>query len=136
VVETPDSILVSDLDRSRDVKYIAALLREKGRREYHQHRTLHFPWGTQTVFEQAAEVTVSRLMVYPAATMQTAIGVRGTVHLAVLQGVAVVQTGQSKNVFKQGAVATVKGKDRLRVENAADRPLHLIQVQMVASEPQ
>ena len=47
VVETPDSIFVSDIDHSRDVKSIVARLKANGRKEYHQHRTIHYPWGSR-----------------------------------------------------------------------------------------
>jgi mannose-1-phosphate guanylyltransferase/mannose-6-phosphate isomerase len=52
VVETPDSIFVSNIDQSRDVKSIVAELKQRGRSEVQQHLTLHFPWGTRTLLEE------------------------------------------------------------------------------------
>ena len=46
VVETPDSVFVSDMENSRDVKNIVAQLKQKKRKEYQQHRTIHYPWGS------------------------------------------------------------------------------------------
>ena len=47
IVETPDSIFVSDIENSRDVKSIVATLKEKGRWECQQHTTASNPWGRQ-----------------------------------------------------------------------------------------
>ena len=52
VVETPDSIFVSDLEHSRDVKSIVAELKNRGRKEYQQHRTVYHPWGIAKLLEQ------------------------------------------------------------------------------------
>lgn len=65
VVETPDSIFVSDLDRSRDVKSIVTRLKEGGRVEYHHHRKVHHPWGSTTLLEHSGDIEIKRLVVFP-----------------------------------------------------------------------
>ena len=52
VVETPDSIFVSDLEHSRDVKFIVTELKDRGRKEYQLHRTVYYPWGISKLLEQ------------------------------------------------------------------------------------
>ena len=47
IVETPDSIFVSDIENRRDVKSIVATLKEMGRWECQQHTTASNPWGRQ-----------------------------------------------------------------------------------------
>jgi mannose-1-phosphate guanylyltransferase/mannose-6-phosphate isomerase len=68
VVETPDSIFVSDIDSSRNVKSIVAELKQRGRSEHHQHLTRHFPWGTRTLLEELDGHRTSRLAIYPRAS--------------------------------------------------------------------
>ena len=65
VVETPDSIFVSDLDHSRDVKSIVSELKDKGRREFHQHRSVYHPWGISKLLEQREDYSAFELTVYP-----------------------------------------------------------------------
>ena len=43
VVETADSVFVSDLENSRDVKSFVALLKKRGREEFQRHRALTTP---------------------------------------------------------------------------------------------
>jgi mannose-1-phosphate guanylyltransferase/mannose-6-phosphate isomerase len=68
VVETPDSIFVSDLENSRDVKSIVESLKSEGRREYQHHRTRYYPWGRETLLEQRKGYRVRRLVLYPDGT--------------------------------------------------------------------
>ncbi len=70
VVETPDSIFVSDMEHSRDVKSIVTILKQKGRTEYHRHRTVIFPWGNRTVLEDKGDVKTARLVLNPSASME------------------------------------------------------------------
>jgi len=128
VVETPDSIFVSDIDHSRNVKSIVARLKEKGRKEYHQHRTIHYPWGSRTWLEQKEDFTVSRLMIYPGSTLQTDMDAPAAMHLVVVKGAARVTTDGQTLILNQGKSTAITEKGVVTVENTADRPVYLIQV--------
>ena len=128
VVETPDSIFVSDIDHSRDVKAIVTRLKEKGRKEYHQHRTVHYPWGSRTWLEQKDDFTVARLMIYPASTLQVDKDALDAMHLVVVKGAArVTADGQPLNL-SQGESTVITAKGVVSVENTGDQPVYLIQV--------
>ncbi len=128
VVETPDSIFVSDIDHSRDVKSIVARLKEKGRKEYHQHRTIHYPWGSRTWLEQKEDFTVSRLMIYPASTLQTDMDAPAAMHLVVVKGAARITTDGQTLILNQGKSTAITEKGVVTIENTGDQPVHLIQV--------
>ncbi len=128
VVETPDSIFVSDIDHSRDVKSIVARLKEKGRKEYHQHRTIHYPWGSRTWLEQKEDFTVSRLMIYAASTLQTDMDAPAAMHLVVVKGAARITTDGQTLILNQGKSTAITEKGVVTVENTADQPVYLIQV--------
>jgi len=127
VVETPDSIFVSDIDHSRDVKSIVARLKAKGRKEYHQHRTIHYPWGSRTWLEQK-DFTVSRLMIYPASTLQTDMDAPAAMHLVVVKGSARVTTDGQTLILNQGMSTAITKKGDVSVENTGNQPIYLIQV--------
>ena len=131
VVETPDSIFVSDIDHSRNVKAIVTRLKEKGRKEYHQHRTVHYPWGSRTWLEQKDDFTVARLMIYPASTLQADLDAPDAMHLVVVKGAArVTADGQPLNL-NQGESTVITAKGVVSVENTGDQPVYLIQVRIV-----
>ena len=127
VVETPDSIFVSDIDHSRDVKSIVARLKANGRKEYHQHRTIHYPWGSRTWLEQK-DFTVSRLMIYPASTLQTDMDAPAAMHLFAVKGSARVTTDGQTLILSQGMSTTITEKGVVSVENTGNQPIYLIQV--------
>jgi mannose-1-phosphate guanylyltransferase/mannose-6-phosphate isomerase len=93
VVETPDSIFVSDLDHSRNVKSIVAELKQKGRSEYQRHLTIQYPWGEQALLEDPGGHRVYRLMLYPQAQTTLAVPPGTFAHLVVLGGRALIRNG-------------------------------------------
>jgi mannose-1-phosphate guanylyltransferase/mannose-6-phosphate isomerase len=131
VVETPDSIFVSDIDHSRDVKSIVARLKEKGRKEYHQHRTIHYPWGSRAWLEQKEGFIVARLMIYPASTLQTEMDAPAAMHLVVVKGAAKVTTDGQSLILNQGMSTVISDKGLVSVENTGDQPVYLIEVLIV-----
>ena len=132
IVETPDSIFVSDIDRSRDVKTIVSRLKAKGRKEYHQHRTIHFPWGSRTLLEQKDSHTVFRLLVYPSSTLQTEVAAGASMHLMVVKGAARIDANGKKQSLNQGKALTVSKPGPISIENKSEEPIYLIQVQLGA----
>jgi mannose-6-phosphate isomerase-like protein (cupin superfamily) len=128
VVETPDSIFVSDIDHSRDVKSIVARLKAKGRKEYHQHRTVHYPWGSRTWLEQKDDFTVARLMIYPASSLKTDMDAPAALHLVVVKGAVRVTADERPLNLKQGESTSITEKGPVSVENTGDQPVYLIQV--------
>jgi mannose-1-phosphate guanylyltransferase/mannose-6-phosphate isomerase len=128
VVETPDSIFVSDIDHSRNVKSIVARLKANGRKEYHQHRTVHYPWGSRTCLEQKEDFTVSRLMIYPASTLQTDVEAPAAMHLVLVKGAARVTADGQTLILDQGMSTAITEKGLVSVENTGDQPIYLIQV--------
>jgi len=130
IVETPDSIFVSDISHSRDVKAIVARLKAKGRKEYHQHRTIHFPWGSRTLLEQKDSHTVFRLLVYPSSTLQAEVAAGASMHLMVVKGSARIDANGKKQNLMQGKALTVSKPGPISIENKSEEPIYLIQVQL------
>ena len=134
VVETPDSVFVSDIDHSRDVKSIVARLKETGRKEFHQHRTLFYPWGSRTWLDQQEDFSVARLMIYPGSILQTDMDAFSVMHLVAVKGAARVTAGGSSTArgsslnLAQGMSIDITEKGVVTVENTGDRPNSLIQI--------
>lgn len=125
VIETPDSVFVSDIARSRDVKTIVAKLKETGRREYRRHRTVHHAWGNITLLGNSRDHSVNRLTIYPMQTMQIQAEEQSAVHLAVISGTAM--RSDDADPIKSGEVFTVCGGQSVQVENAGHTALVIVQ---------
>lgn len=130
VVETPDSVFVSDINNSRDVKSIVAQLKEKGRKEYHEHKTLHHPWGVFTLLEQRDNFSVVRLIIYPDSIFKVKVDESATKHLLVVNGRAKIKSDKQTRFFEKGESILVSDKEAVEVSNPENRPLYIIKIQM------
>jgi mannose-1-phosphate guanylyltransferase len=128
VVETPDSIFVSDLDSSRDVKSIVAELKQRGRTEHHQHLTRHFPWGTRTLLDEADGYRTSRLVIYPRSSAKLEEPAGASVHLFVLRGCAKLSAGRRRRRILAGESVTLPASSVIHIENPQDERLQMVQV--------
>jgi mannose-1-phosphate guanylyltransferase/mannose-6-phosphate isomerase len=128
VVDTPDSVFVSDLDNSRDVKQIVSMLKTTGREEFKTHRTIHYPWGTVTILEKQAESKVERLMMYPGKTFQCSADEQVIKHLTVVSGEGRICAKGGKNAFRKGESFQIPEQGTVKIENFGQEPLVIIQV--------
>jgi len=127
VVETPDSIFVSDMDNSRDVKSIVAELKEKGREEYHKHRTVHHPWGSFTLLDEKEDFNVGRLVIDPEGSLEIEGDDATVTHLSVIRGTAAIN---NQNRLSKGESTVISGKNSAKIENPTHKPLHVIQTRI------
>ena len=129
IVETPDSVFVSDMDTSRDVKNIVEKLKAKGRHEYQRHKTSFHPWGTITVLEMKPDFSVVKREIYPGATCEIACN-GSLMYLVVVKGIAKsIVNGRSISLDKGQYVAPEK-QQMIILENTGDEPLVVIGVQL------
>jgi mannose-6-phosphate isomerase-like protein (cupin superfamily) len=130
VVETPDSIFVSDLEHSRDVKSIVSELKEKGRKEYHQHRTVYHPWGVTKLLEQQDNYSVAEMTVYAKSSLQLTIDKNTRLQLFVLEGEMALGTDSKKKTLGAGEVFGGRAKGPVTIENKGEEKLSLIQIEL------
>ena len=128
VVETPDSVFVSDIVNSRNVKSIVAQLKEKGRKEYHEHKTVHHPWGILTVLEEQDDYIVAKLIVYPGSTFQIKVDGSMFKHLIVIKGRAKIKSARQTLLLNKGESTVISKNDPAELENPGNEPLFIIQV--------
>jgi mannose-1-phosphate guanylyltransferase/mannose-6-phosphate isomerase len=134
VVDTPDSVFVSDLDHSRDVKSIVSELKHKGRKEYQQHRSVYHPWGISKLLEQQDLYAAIELTVYPGGSLQLPPETDGLQHLLVIKGCAAVGTGSRRKTLNPGDPWSCIAEVPTDIENVGKGELVLIQV--VLRKPQ
>lgn len=126
VVETPDSVFVSDMESSRDVKSIVEELKQRGRSEYQKHKTLYYPWGTLTVLEMNDDCTVAKLIIYPGSELETKADVSTIKHLVVIRGVAKTTIDNQSRMLKKGESLMLSENQIVMLENAGNELLNII----------
>ena len=130
VVETPDSIFVSDLEHSRDVKSIVTDLKKQQRREYQQHRSAYHPWGISKFLEHEDNYSATELTVYPRFSSELPAQANTVYHLFILKGRAKIITGSEEKTLGSGEAITCGAHEQTRIENTAKTELSLIQLEL------
>lgn len=133
VVETPDSVFVSDIETSRDVKSIVTRLKEKGRREYQKHKTVHHPWGTFTLLETQDDFQIAKLIVYPGSALQIKTDACTAKQLFVLQGMAKTAMDDQNGLLNKGQSVSLAANQAAVLENPGAEPLIMIEIKLMAS---
>jgi mannose-1-phosphate guanylyltransferase/mannose-6-phosphate isomerase len=130
VIETPDSVFVSDLEHSRDVKSIVTELKAQQRKEYQQHRSVHHPWGVAKRLEYKDNYAATELAVYPHSSLELPVKPNTAYHFFVLKGRAKFITGSEDKTLRSGEAITWHAEKQANIKNAAKTELSVIQVEL------
>jgi mannose-1-phosphate guanylyltransferase/mannose-6-phosphate isomerase len=130
VVETADSVFVSDLENSRDVKFFVTTLKQRGRAEFQRHRSVNHPWGIFKLLERQGNYTAAELTVFGGASLELPPQTGGAYHILVVEGRAKISAGEKGKDFCAGETFTCRAPANIHIENIAKSNLQLIQVQL------
>jgi len=136
VVETSDSIFVSDLEHSREVKSIVSELKDKGRKEYHQHSTVYNPWGISKLLEHESDYTTTKLTIFPNSSLRLQSDPDRVRHFLVLDGRAKIGDGVQTETLSSGDSITCAAQRQAKIENRGTNELLLIQVELAQKTEQ
>jgi len=128
VVETPDSIFISDIEHSRDVKSIVTELKDRGRKEYQQHRTVYHPWGIAKLLEKKDNYAAAELTVYPESMLQLSNDEPMIQHLFVIKGDTTISDDSHNEAVSAGGSFTSMAEGQIGIENKSQKEAILIQV--------
>ncbi|MFC1798437.1 mannose-1-phosphate guanylyltransferase/mannose-6-phosphate isomerase [Thermodesulfobacteriota bacterium] len=130
VVDTPDSVFVSDIDNSRDVKEIVDELKKKGRAEYHIHRTVYYPWGSATLLDRRDECQVEKMVLYPDAVIEDVL--QGSVigHLVITSGSVNFEKGVTDKLLVKGEAIRISASDAPKLKNTGCDPALMLLIRM------
>jgi mannose-1-phosphate guanylyltransferase/mannose-6-phosphate isomerase len=95
VVDTSDALLEAHKNASQDVREVVRALREKGADAYRHHRTLSYPWGSDTLLHEAPGVRIKRLEIKPGAALAFRAHRHRSEHWVVAEGVARMTIGEA-----------------------------------------
>jgi mannose-1-phosphate guanylyltransferase/mannose-6-phosphate isomerase len=129
IVDTGDAVLVADLDRAQDVKQVVNQLTDLEHNAAEFHQTVHRPWGSYSVLEDADDCKVKRLVVKPGQVLSLQSHKKRAEHWTVVRGVAKVRLGDKEFLLHANESTYIPLETRHRLENPGTEDVHLIEVQ-------
>jgi mannose-1-phosphate guanylyltransferase/mannose-6-phosphate isomerase len=129
IIETIDSVLVTDLSRSQDTRVIAQILKSKKRSEVDVHATVYRPWGSYESLAQDTRFQVKRIIVKPGAKLSLQKHFHRSEHWIVVKGTALVTVGEKEIMLTENESTYIPLGELHRMENPGSIPLILIEVQ-------
>ncbi|HWU51362.1 MAG TPA: mannose-1-phosphate guanylyltransferase/mannose-6-phosphate isomerase [Tahibacter sp.] len=129
IVDTDDAVLVADKDRAQQVKLVVDRLRADKHDAAAFHQTVHRPWGSYTVLEDADDCKVKRLVVKPGHVLSLQKHHRRSEHWTVVTGTAKVRVGDNEFLLNANQSTYIPIDTLHRLENPTDEDIHLIEVQ-------
>jgi mannose-1-phosphate guanylyltransferase/mannose-6-phosphate isomerase-like protein (cupin superfamily) len=129
IVDTGDAVLVSHRERAQQVKLVVERLRATNHASASVHQTVHRPWGSYTVLEDALDCKVKRLTVKPGHVLSLQLHHRRSEHWTVVEGTAKVRIGEKEFLLQRNESAYIPMNTVHRLENPTATDIHLIEVQ-------
>ena len=129
IVDTGDAVLVSDREHAQQVKRVVEQLRAEQHEAATYHQTVHRPWGSYTVLEDAPDCKVKRLVVRPGQVLSLQFHHRRSEHWTVVHGTAKVRVGEEEFLLERNQSTYIPMGTRHRLENPTDQDIALIEVQ-------
>ena len=129
VVETADAVLVTDRQRSQDVKLVVNHLAAEQRGEGTLHRKVHRPWGWYDSIDNGPRHQVKRIMVKPGASLSLQMHHHRAEHWIVVSGTAEVTNGDKVILLAENQSTYIPLGQTHRLANPGKVPLEIIEVQ-------
>ncbi|MEM1413102.1 MAG: mannose-1-phosphate guanylyltransferase/mannose-6-phosphate isomerase [Pseudomonadota bacterium] len=129
VVDTGDAVLVANRDQAQDVGQVVSQLHELEHESAIFHTTVHRPWGSFSVLEDADDCKVKRLVVKPGQVLSLQRHQRRAEHWTVVRGTAKVRIGDEEILLEENQSTYIPVNTLHRLENPGTEDIHLIEVQ-------
>jgi len=129
IVDTGDAVLVASRDRAQEVKSVVEELTRKNDQLAVFHKTVHRPWGSFTVLEDAEDCKVKRLVVRPGGVLSLQRHQHRSEHWTVVSGQAKVRVGDDERIYGANETVEIPVGSLHRLENPGSEDVHIIEVQ-------
>ncbi len=129
VVETPDAVLVGDINNSQSVKHIVDKLIQLEKQEASLHQLVHRPWGSYETLELKENYQVKRLIVKPEKKLSLQLHHKRAEHWVVVNGIATITLGDKVFELNENESTYIPLGEKHRLENKQAVDLEVIEVQ-------
>lgn len=129
IVDTPDALLVCDIDHVQDVRDVVSQLKRRQHPAYQLHQTVARPWGTYTVLNEGPRYKAKRIEVKPGASLSLQMHHQRNEHWIVVSGVAEVTNGERVFMLHANESTYIPAEHKHRLTNPGQDMLVMIEVQ-------
>ena len=129
VVDTPDSLLITEKGKSQEVKKIVEKLKKEHRKEAIENRTMYRPWGSYTILAEGEGYKVKRITIKPGAKLSLQMHYHRSEHWTVISGTGKLTLDDKVVIFKENESTYIPIAVKHRLENPGQIPLSIIEVQ-------
>lgn len=129
VIETQDSVLVTKLNSSQEIKSIVEELKNCEFKQVNELRSGIRPWGKFEVIDSAEKFKVKRLVVNPGQSLSLQRHFYRSEHWVVVSGVATVQLDKVIQTVSTNESVYIPCMALHRLSNYTDEILQIIEVQ-------
>ena len=128
-VETNDAILISNKNRSQEVKEVVNLLKKNSIPEGNKHRKIYRPWGYYESIEEDSRWQVKLINVKPSEQLSLQMHHYRSEHWIVVKGTAKVELDNKVELLVENQSTYIPLGSKHRLSNPGKIPLVLIEVQ-------
>ena len=129
VIDTPDALLVADVNHAEAVKEVVAKLEALDASQALQHRRVARPWGWYDSIDVGSRHQVKRIGVNPGASLSLQMHHHRAEHWIVVSGTAEVTNGDSVQILTENQSTYIPLGQTHRLANPGKVPLEIIEVQ-------
>ena len=129
VVDTPDSLLITEKGKSQEVKKVVEKLKKEHRKEAIENRTMYRPWGSYTILAEGEGYKVKRITIKPGAKLSLQMHYHRSEHWTVISGTGKLTLDDKVVIFQENESTYIPIAVKHRLENPGQIPLSIIEVQ-------
>lgn len=129
IVETPDAILVADLNQAQKVKQLVGMLAADGRSEAAEHARVYRPWGWYQTMDIGDRFRVKRIAVKPGAKLSLQKHFHRAEHWVVVRGTAEITVGEETKILRENESIFIPMGEVHRLANPGKIGVEIIEVQ-------
>jgi mannose-1-phosphate guanylyltransferase/mannose-6-phosphate isomerase len=132
VINTQDSLLICDKNKTQDVKLVVEHLKKNNRSEYMFHKKVFRPWGWYINVEgdDYNGFKIKRIAVYPGKRLSLQSHNHRSEHWVIVKGNAKVQVGNDVVILNADQNIYIPIKTLHRIENIGDELLEFTETQI------
>jgi len=132
VVETADSVFVSDLESSRDVKEIVDILKRQDRKEYRKHKTETHAWGRSIILEDSSDLKIIKRMISPGSVYRETFDTRMLWQALVVRGEGLGMLNGRRVSLNPGEPESLVNPVRVSLETVSAEPLLIVETRLLS----
>jgi mannose-1-phosphate guanylyltransferase/mannose-6-phosphate isomerase len=129
IIDTPDAVLVTSVDKVEQVKDVVATLKKNGQAQAITHRKVARPWGWYDSIDMGECFQVKRIAVKPGASLSLQMHHHRAEHWIVVKGTAKVTNGDQVFLLRENQSTFIPIGTKHRLENPGITDLEMIEVQ-------